>query len=170
MRKIIYSFVFIFLMCSFSNAQKLVRGSLDSLLDESFIGVEVNFHFIHGLTEDDFAKYEEDYYKTKPKLIGYILSNANVANRQFVLTTDLSRSDLKLVLDIHNVSVNGDITSVATIYDGSGEEIAFIKGIIGDGGVIGTKLNLMGDGSKRLGTNLGKFLDKQLRKADKYSR
>lgn len=170
MKKIIYSFILIFAACSFSSAQKLVRGSLESLLDESFIGFEVNFHSIHGMTEDDFANYEENYYKAKPKLIGYILSNANVEIGQLMLTTDLSRSDVKLVLDIHNVSVNGDIAGVATICDKSGNEIAYINGISANGGVFGTKLNLMGDGSKRMGTALGKFLNKQLQKSRKSSR
>ena len=133
------------------------EGSFKALKGESRVGIEIDFSeaSIHGLSEEAFAAYEEDWGKDKPGIVSLIISECNDKLPRGLRVGDFQNTSYTLVVKIFYVTVKGDFSGDVFLYDSEGEEIGSIVDIRGRGGRFGTKLNLIKDGAESFGQNLG---------------
>ena len=62
-----------------ASAQTLTQGSLDVLRGEEYIKVVADYSnaLIMDLTEEEFAEWEEDWYKDQPQIMSELIEEAN---------------------------------------------------------------------------------------------
>lgn len=151
-----------------AKAQKL-EGSVDVLLNESRVDFELSFAkaSIHGMSEAEFAKYETDWNKDMPQIIGYFVDDLNDEINGLVRFGSYPTAKYKLVVEVIEVSVGGDLDSDVYLLDNSGNTVAKISGLVGKGGLWGTKLYLIKQGASHSGEILGELLHKTLKKKAK---
>lgn len=147
-----------------ANAQK-VNGSFASLGDEARVRMNIDFSEadIIGMSEAEFTDYEEDWTHDKVQILSLFYENVNDALKgSFVVGNYNIDTEYTLDLVVRTVSARGDYDCDVYLYrnlaDGSREFVAEALGVYARGGKIGTKLNLMKDGAKHTGKELGKFL------------
>ena len=148
-----------------AKAQKL-EGDIAVLLNESRVNFEISFAnaHIHGMTEGEFAKYEDGWHKDLPEIVGYFMDNLNSGIRKFVRFGNYPTAKYKLKVDVIDVSTRGSFDSDAILLDNNGNVVAKISGLQTDGGVFGTKLYLIKCGASCNGENLGDLLYRILKK------
>ena len=161
---------FLILMCCIAfgfaaKAQKL-EGDFAVLLNESRVDFELSFANarIHGMTETEFAKYEDGWHKDLREIVGYFMDNLNNGVRKLVRFSSYPTAKYKLKVDVLDVSTRGSFDSDAILLDNSGNVVAKISGLQTDGGVFGTKLYLIKCGASCNGDNLGDILYRTLKK------
>lgn len=142
-----------------ANAQQ-IEGSLDTLRGEDRVNFELNFSnaTIHGMTEAEFAKYEEDWYKDMPQIIGDFLGGLNAANSNFVRFASYPQSRYTLRVNVIDVAIDGSFDSDVLLLDANSNVVAKIRGLRTSGGVFGTKLYLIKKGAEHSGKRLGKII------------
>ena len=161
-----YTFILIALFfCATSFAQQLESGSLLPLQQEKRVNFIMEFHSIHGMTEDDFSIYEKDWYKDKPEIVAKFLTYANQGLSNMLVLGNYPDSKYTARVVVYDINVKGDYLCDLIVVDGSNNEIARITDIRGRGGVFGTKLNLIKDGAEHTGEDFGLVLRKFIRKA-----
>lgn len=148
-----------------AKAQKL-EGSIDVLLDEVRVNFELNFAnaSIHGMTEAEFAKYEEDWYKDMPEIVGGFVADLNDEMKGLVRFGTYPTAKYTLRVNVVDVSANGHLDSDAVLLDNSGNIVAKIVGLQADSAPWGTKLYLIKVSAGRSGEKLGEMLYKTLKK------
>ena len=164
MKKIVATLLIISAIFTVANAQK-VTGSFAPLGDEARVKMNIDFSEadIMGMSEEEFADFEEDWNHDKVDILAYIYERANDAlNGAISVGNYKQETEYTLDLVVRTVNGRGDYDCDLFLYrnlaDGSQEFVAEAEGISARGGKIGTKLNLMKDGAKHTGKALGKFL------------
>lgn len=142
-----------------ANAQQ-VEGSLDILKGEVRVNFELNYSkaTIHGMTEPEFAKYEEDWYKDMPQIVGDFLSGLNMQVSDYVRFGAYPGSKYTLRVDVVDVAIDGSCDSDVLLLDANSNVVAKIVGLRADGGMFGTKLYLIKKGAEHSGKRLGRVL------------
>ena len=158
-------FVALFLGIQAASAQTLTQGSLDVLRGEEYVKVVVDYSnaIIMDMTEEEFAEYEEDWYKDQPAIMSKFIEEANEELGGRLRLSRTKDSNYILRWAVEWIDENGTIMSDFYLETADGEIIAVIENVKGKGGVFGTKLNLIKDGAEETGESLGKFLKIQLK-------
>lgn len=158
-------FVALFLGIQAASAQTLEQGSLDVLRGEEYVKVVVDYSnaLIMDMTEEEFAEYEEDWYKDQPAIMSKFIEEANEELGGRLRLSRTKDSNYILRWAVEWIDENGTIMSDFYLETADGEIIAVIENVKGKGGVFGTKLNLIKDGAEETGESLGKFLKIQLK-------
>ncbi|MBR5899366.1 MAG: hypothetical protein IKZ14_07875 [Muribaculaceae bacterium] len=155
------------LMVSFNIfAVRLESGSLAELAKAGRANFEIDYSAasIHGMTETDFAEYEQDWHKDQPQIVmKFISCFASVANGKVILTKN-GNNALTLRWVVLQILPNGTTLGELHLIGENGEVLARIVELEGKGGIFGTKLNLIKDGAKRSGQNAGIFLRNEIKK------
>ena len=120
-------------------AQKLEQGSLALLNNVEKANFQIEFLSIHGMTENDFSKYEVDW--------------------------ETDKYTVKAIVNEINQKGNYDCDIV--VLGSNKQVIAKITGVRAKGGVWGTKLNLIKDGAENTGKKFGEILKSELAKSKK---
>lgn len=138
------------------NAQVL-NGSFKALQGQQRANFEVDFSeaSIHGMTEEDFADYETDWYKDKREVVAIILNECNEKCRRAVTLGRFDKSPYLVKLVVRSISSKGDFDFDAYLFDTEGNQLGSIENLWGKGGRFGTKLNLIKDGAESSGKALG---------------
>ena len=160
-----------FLLCCISSVMyaQTTTGSFEELASCGKSNIEIDFSdvSIHGMQEDDFADVEKEWYDDKPEIIGYFISHvADKVDDELIIGTRLKTPFLIKVL-VRSITKKGNFTCDVIVMN-EDKEIATIEGLKEDGGVFGSKLNLIKDGAKHTGEKLGKFLSREIKKAKKH--
>ena len=163
--KRLLTFIFLVGIGIMANAQR-VEGSLDALQNEVRVNFELNFANarIHGMTETDFAKYEEDWYKDMPQIVGDFLSELNNEMKGLMRFGTYPAATYTLKVDVVDVAANGSMDSDVSLLDNTGKVIAKLVGLQAEGAPWGTKLYLIKVGASNSGEKLGEILYKALKK------
>ena len=164
MKKTITLLLLLTALSAAANAQK-ITGSFSPLGDEARVKMNIDFSEadIMGMSEEEFADYEEDWTHDKVEILSLFYNCAN-DEMDGALIVGNYKQDTEYTLDliVRTVDVRGNYDCDLVLYrnldDGSLEFVAKAEGIYARGGKIGTKLNLMKDGAKHTGKTLGKFL------------
>ena len=145
-------------------------GSFAGLKDQSRVYFEVDFSqaLIHGMSEADFADYETDWYKDKRHIVSLITNNCNDIVHRFFLVGNYPEAKYFLKLVVRSVSEKGDFVCDLYLYDEEDKQVGLVEGIWGKGGIFGTKLNLIKDGAKSTGEEVGRALYFALRNGKVY--
>lgn len=164
MRKI-FAFLLLVMFSTVMFAQD-ISGSLEKLAraGEAKLVVDYSGASIHGMTEEDFAKYEKHWYKDEPVVAAMFHSSFIDGLDDVIVCSSAVDSPFTVVAKIFDVNVKGDTRLSLYVYH-DGEEIAVIKGIKEDGGIFGTKMNLIKDGARHSGFKAGKVLKRLIKKA-----
>ena len=164
MKRIIATLLIFSAIFTAANAQK-VNGSFAPLREEARIRMNIDFSEadIMGMSEAEFTDYEEDWTHDKVQILNLFYENVNDALKGNLVVGDYKlETDYTLDLVVRTVNTRGDYDCDLYLYrnmdDGSQEFVAEALGVYARGGKIGTKLNLMKDGAKHTGKELGKFL------------
>lgn len=145
-----------------------VSGSFVGLAQEGRAKFEMDFSeaSIHGMSEEDFAVYEEDWDKDLPKVIADFLGEAADRLSGLLRLGSHQKTNYRLRVVVNSISSRGDF--VCDLYVMNGEQVeASIKYITGKGGLFGTKLNLIKDGAEHTGKVAGNLLKRELKRAQK---
>ena len=159
---------------------KVIFGTFVGLMGEQHALVELDYsrtNFGVGLTEAEVVDMEKFHDSWKDDLLGLFCrySNEETQNRGFLLTTNKQLKDIHyhIVICPQQVDDDGEVKGVICLYkvggetavtgrnaqsDTNGSQLVGKVTFHGEGGRIGTRLNLMGDGMKRSGKEFGKFL------------
>ena len=158
-------FVALFLGIQAASAQTLTQGSLDVLRGEEYVKVVVDYSnaIIMDMTEEEFAEYEEDWYKDQPAIMSKFIEEANEELGGRLRLSRTKDSNYILRWAVEWIDESGTIMSDFYLETADGEVIAVIKRVKGKGGAFGTKLYLIKEGAEETGESLGEFLKKQLR-------
>ena len=169
MKKILATLMLSVALFATANAQK-ITGSFAPLANEARVKMNVVFSeaLIMGMSEEEFADFEEDWTHDKVEIVSLFYDNANdVLGGSPVIGNYKQDTEYMLDLVVRTVDVRGnydcDLYLIHNLADGRREEIAKAEGVYARGGKIGTKLNLMKDGAKHTGKELGKFLKKAMK-------
>ena len=145
-----------------------ISGSFVGLAQEGKAKFEIDFSeaSIHGMSEEDFAVYEEDWYKDQPKVVADFLSEvADRLSGMLRLGSHL-KTDYRLRVVVTSINSRGDF--VCDLYVMNGEQVeASIRHITAKGGMLGTKLNLIKDGAEHTGKVTGNLLNRELKRANR---
>ena len=143
-----------------------IRGDFTPLQSESKVQIQLDYSKadIHGMTEDDFAVYEEDWNEDKPEIISKFVTacNKGIGHAPYLIISRSTPYILKV--DILTIFDNGDCILDASLINPEGLTIGTIENVRGEGGRFGTKLNLIKDGSEDSGLQLGRLLKKAMKK------
>ena len=148
-----------------ANAQRLEVGPLDVLKGERNVNVNIDYSnaTIMHMSEEEFAEYEDDWDDDQPIIFGCFLENANRALDDILYLTKTNKANYTLHWVIFSIDTKGNIRSDVYLENNDGEVLAIIEGVNGEGGMFGTKLNLIKDRAQDASKQLGKFLAKHLR-------
>ena len=164
MKKIFVLLMFLGVSVAIS-AQKM-EGVWELLRDESRVNFVLDFSkaHIHGMTEAEFSKYEDDWHKDMPRIVGDFLETLNGRMAEYVRFGKYPAAKLTLKVQDVDVAVDGSFDSDVLLLDGKESVLAKIEGLRAKGGLFGTKLYLIKNGAENSGRELGKILYKTLRK------
>lgn len=160
--KKIFAVIVSLAIASFAYAQK-VSGSFKPLAEEGRAKVEVDFSkaLIHGMSETEFAKYETDWEKDKPEIIGQFVGGLQAGIKNLAALGNFPETHATLNVSVLTISPKGDYMCDAILLV-DGAEVARISNIYAKGGKIGTKLNLIKDGAEHTGKTAGKLIRRNL--------
>lgn len=169
MKKYILPLLFNLLSITYGWSQQVSFGSLSALHNAGKICLEMDFSqaSIHGMDEEAFRNYEQDWEKDKPVVIGKFISGVVSHCGNDLSIGNYKEKEYTIRILVRNIGVKGDYNCDADIMDTSGTTIAKITKIKGKGGKIGSVLNLIKDGAKHTGASLGTFLKKEVNKSSK---
>lgn len=140
---------------------KSVNPDLASLAKLGKAKVEVDFSdaSIHGMSEEDFQLLENDWMKDKPEVIATFLGGISDGLAGVLSLGSGFKTPFTVRVNVLTVSGQGDYTCDVDILK-DGKSIATIERVKADGGSWGSKLNLIKDGAKHTGEQVGRKLRK----------
>ncbi len=158
MKKIFAFLMFATAVCV-ANAQR-IEGSFDVLKNEARVNFQLNYSkaSIHGMTEAEFAEYEEDWHKDMPQIVDDFLSGLNSQISYMVSFGKYPSSRYTLRVDVSYVEVDGSCYSNVLLLDSDSNVVAKIVGLQASGGMYGTKLYLIKKGAERSGRKIGRII------------
>ncbi len=136
-------------------------GSVEGLAREGKAKLVIDYSeaLIHGMSEQEFAVYEQDWYDDKYEIMGKFQSSFAEELDDYLVCHRNVKSPFTIVVKVNKISKKGNTVLSMHIFedDGSGNEneVATIIDLEGDGGTFGTKLNLIKDGAVSTGENAG---------------
>lgn len=141
-------------------------GSLYELavLGKAYFEADFSKASIHHMSEELFAEYEADWYKDKPLITSFFRSYFSEQLDELLIFVTKEDAIYTIRWVVTHISLSGDIKSELHIVDKNGNILEEITDIIARGGSIGSKLNLIKDGTKRSGSRAGYLLKKRLKK------
>ena len=147
-----------------ASAQTLTQGSLVVLHGEEYVKVVADYSnaLIMDLTEEEFAEWEEDWYKDQPQIMSELIEEANDKLDGVLRLSRTRTTNYILRWAVDWIDESGTIMSDFYLETASGEVLAVIENVKGKGGVFGTKLNLIKDGAEETGESLGEFIKREL--------
>ena len=156
--------LFLFCLPILGYAQKVTNGSLKVLKGQARVNLEIDFSqaVIHGMSEDDFAVYERDWFRDKDQVIAFFRIEAAESCDKIAIGP-FPEAEYTIKVSVLRINTKGDFTCIGELQNKSGEVLASITGISDQGGRFGSKLNLIKDGAKHTGERFGIFLRKQLK-------
>lgn len=164
-RKIV---IFIFFFTSVvAEAHRLESGSLFPLKNANRVNFELEFVSIHGMSEEAFSKYETDWYKDKPEIVGIFTGNANNKLDGIITLGAYPNSDFTIKAVVNEISIKGNYNCDIIVIDAKKNIIAKISNIKANGGTWGSKLNLIKDGAESTGKLFGRVLKSEIKKSKK---
>ena len=164
MKKYFVALVALLLGMQAASAQTLTEGSLDVLRGQQSVKVIVDYSnaLIMDMTEEEFAEYEEDWYKDQPQIMSELIEEANDKLDGVLRLSRTRTTNYILRWAVDWIDESGTIMSDFYLETASGEVLAVIENVKGKGGVFGTKLNLIKDGAEETGESLGEFIKREL--------
>ena len=165
MKRYFVALVALLLGMQAASAQTLTQGSLVVLHGEEYVKVVVGYSnaLIMDMTEEEFAEWEDDWYKDQPAIMSELIEEANDELDGMLRLSRTRTTDYILRWAVDWIDESGTIMSDFYLETAGGEVIAVIENVKGKGGVFGTKLYLIKTGAESTGRTLGKFLRKQLK-------
>ena len=166
MKKFYLIIVFVLMNISVLFAQRVTEGSLSPLKGQHKVNLEFDFSqaVMHGMDEEHFRTYEEDWDEDKPEAVGLLSGEAaKRCNNNFYLG-QFSNTDFSIKIIVREISTQGSFRCDGALIDKEGKQLAFFTGFHGRGGKCGSKLNLIKDGAKRTGANIGNFFNSEFKK------
>ncbi len=144
-----------------------VKGSFAALKDLPRVRMVMDFSEadIHGMSEEEFAAYEEDWDVDKPDVIARFMTECNDKCGGTIYVGRYKDSPYEIKLIVHTISVKGDFDCDAFLLDADGNQLGSILGIREKGGRFGSRLNLIKDGAEHTGALFGTLLERAIRKA-----
>ena len=145
-----------------------ISGSFEGLVQEGRAMFEVDFSQakLFGMSEEDFAVYEEDWDKDRSAVVENIEENISAKIRGQVRVPSSSETTYKIKIQVLSVSSIGEFVCDAYILNGNQVE-ASIKNIRSEGAFLrfSTKLRMMKDGARHFGKLAGQLLKEELKNA-----
>lgn len=177
-----YRFITIYLLLALSSvfvkAQELVQGTLGSINNIYVATVQFDFSqakveevpledFVGLLAFEDGSKFREAFDKDINDILIDFIEEFNDTNCQMLLTVS-PNSETVLTIKVKKISRKGNSVSCDYIITNKPDSkpIVIISMTSKDGRV-GSFTNLMGDAFEKAGKDLGKYLKKQLKDANK---
>ena len=144
-----------------------VKGSFAALKNVPRVRLVMDFSAadIHGMSEEEFAEYEEDWDVDKPDVIARFMTECNERCGDTIYVGRYKDSPYEIRLVVHTISVRGDFDCDAILVDADGNELGSITGIREKGGRFGSHLNLIKDGAEHTGAAFGTLLERTIRKS-----
>lgn len=164
-KKQLFLFFLVLMGLLTASAQSLESGSLLSLQAEKKANFEIVFASIHGMEEQDFGKYEEDWYKDKPEIVAIFTSYANDKLEGTLRLGKYPDAKYTVRATVNSINMKGNYVCDMTVLTSDGTEIARVSDIKEDGGKLGSKLNLIKDGAEHTGKKFGAILKRLIKKA-----
>ena len=148
-----------------ANAEHKISGSFDILKKESRINFVLDFSKAHifGMSEADFAKHEEDWYKDQPQINGYFLEELNDKLEKITRFGKYPEANYTLKINVIEVSHQGSFDCNVILSDKEGNILGEITDLIGEEASWGTKLYHIKCGAGEYGEKPGKILKKLLK-------
>lgn len=163
----------IFSVCSICASAQKLSGSFYGLSQQRSAIIEINFSnaSIHGMTEEDFAFYEQDWDKDMPTIVGKFVGNtAAYLDNVLIIKTSSKTPEYVIHVDVVSINTRGNYICDVEIVNLAGEVEATIQDLKAYGGTFGTKLNLIKDGAEHTGKALGNLLKHEIRRAKRSSK
>lgn len=163
-RFLIFCFVCLPMMAS---AQKVLSGDIKFLNSEHKLGMSIDFSQAQmaGNQADGRTKIDAFLGLDSTYLINRFYSGvADELEDRFFLYGDQPDAKYEAIIHIQQVADNGKTWCVVDFIDRQNQEVICTAQLIGNGGHIGTFLNLWGDGMKDSGEALGKLIKKNTKK------
>jgi len=165
MKRLFLIMVLCTLSLSLWAAKVVLHGSFKALDQESQAKIEVDFSKagIHGMSETNFADYEQDWTKDKDEIIGFFVSfmQRSLGNKPAISTA--FNAPLTIYVKVLTINTQGDWICDVYLMSGN-QELGRIQNVYAVGGHVGTKLNLIKDGAKHTGKQAGKLVKKAMKK------
>ena len=128
----------LFLVCScfyalYAAAQEVTVNNLAILKPGSNINLEIDFSqcSIMGMTENDFSKYERDWFKDKPVIIVKFQKGINSKLDGILNVGSFSNSPYFLKVTVKSISEVGNLFCDAVMTDKSGKVLFRVKNVNG---------------------------------------
>lgn len=141
-------------------------GSLSELRGETrlftFYSVDDAFYRNQPIVDTRNEFFDGVRLKAEGEICARFIERANEeVPRGFYLTGNPARMS-RYVLKLHVVSVDpdGETTLCAMVFDTTNKQLVYQKFYNGNGGSIGSLVNLMGDAAERIGKKIGKDIDR----------
>ncbi len=167
MKKFCFLLVVIFLLPFAASAQQLVQGNLSFLKGQTFLDCSVDFSqaSILGMTEDEIAVQEEDWWKDRHNYVGRFYEGINSKlMKKSLFVGKHENASYRAELVVRQVEKNGNMLSEFVISSTENPEEILCKIVVSaTGGRFGSFLNLLGDGMEHTGEILSKYISGQLK-------
>lgn len=175
-----YVSIILFLALGFISAksQEIIQGSFSPLLTYRVATAKLDMSNtdVEGQTIDDFIKfktYEEgesyptEFQKDVKSITGDFIDEFNDTNCPLLLTAGYE-NPLNLTVKVETISRKGNSISCKYIFwQSSIDNPIVIIHLSSKNGRIGSFTNLMGDAFEKAGKDLGRYIKKQLKQAQK---
>ena len=166
-RIVILLFLFVMAFCAMPKVMmaQTVSGSFAELKGVTRVNAVLDFSeaTIHGRSETEFSIYEGDWYKDKPEIVSLFLGAMQQSLKGSLALGSFEHVKYTLRIQVINVDPSGNYMCDVILLAGT-DELGRISNITGNGGHIGTKLNLIKDGAEHTGANVGRKLRKLIKR------
>lgn len=163
-------------------AQELQQGSFEPLLSCRVASVQFDFSktTVEGLPLSDFIEnqsyiegedYRQYFLKAQQEVTGDFIEEFNDTDCPILLTTSKSPSPITMIVKVHEVNRKGNQLNCSyEFYKQDDSIVLCVIGMTSKDGRVGSFTNLMGDAFEKAGKDLGKYMKKQLKQANKKRR
>ncbi|MCF0180066.1 MAG: hypothetical protein HUJ97_07480 [Bacteroidales bacterium] len=138
---------------------------LQFLKNESRIKLVINYSeaSIVGHNEDTILGFEEDWEIDQPILYSKLTEKFNGKMGNGLVAGEFKSSNYTMEVRPLIIKRSGYILAYFVILDNDGNEVYHSKDLKADGGILGTFLNLLGDGMRQLGIKMAKEVKKEMK-------
>ena len=163
MRKIFITFFLLMCLCAGLSAQTVTINSLPK--NPVGVHMELVMDFskavIYGLSEEEFAAYEEDWYEDKPSIVDKFRTGANVILGDAYKIGHYSDTSYTVKVTVNTITDEGFIICDVDVIDQQGQVVFHIDHLTGGkepSFFIGTKLARIKIWAALTGKNFGSIL------------
>lgn len=164
------------------NAQELQQGSFEPLLPCRVATVQFDFSktTVEGLPLSDYIAnqsfiegedYNQYFSKAQQEVTGDFIEEFNDTDCPILLTISKSPSPIIMVVKVHEINRKGNQLNCSyEFYKQDDSIVLCVIEMTSKDGRVGSFTNLMGDAFEKAGKDLGKYMKKQLKQANKKRR